>query len=351
MKKYFLILPFILFQFFTFSQLERATPAEKEMEAYLLVYFKDNTHSLHMAISTDGYNFSDINNGEPVIAGDTIALQKGIRDPHILRGEDNMFYLAMTDLHIYAKREGLRETDWERPAEEFGWGNNRGFVLMKSADLIHWKRANVNIDQTFSGYENIGTAWAPQTIWDKKEGKPMIYYSMRFGTEKDRLYYTYANVDFDTLEAEPKPLFEYPKDVSFIDGDIIQVGEKFHLTYVPHDGTPGIKHAISCHLNHGYSYLPEWIDSEEVKVEAPNVWKRIGEEKWVLMYDIYGLKPNNFGFRETSDFVHFTDLGRFNEGEMKATNFSMPKHGAVIHLTREEAIKLANHWSFEIDFE
>ena len=57
------------------------------------------------------------------------------------------------------------------------------------------------------------------------------------------------------------------------------------------------------------------------------------------------------GFRETSDFVHFTDLGRFNEGEMKATNFSMPKHGAVIHLTREEAIKLANHWSFEIDFE
>ena len=43
MKKYFLILPFILFQFFTFFQLESATPAEKEMEAYLDALNEDIT--------------------------------------------------------------------------------------------------------------------------------------------------------------------------------------------------------------------------------------------------------------------------------------------------------------------
>ena len=65
---------------------------EEDMSAYLMVYFKDATHGLHMALSTDGYTFTDVNNAKPVIAGDTIALQKGIRDPHIFRGPNGMFY-------------------------------------------------------------------------------------------------------------------------------------------------------------------------------------------------------------------------------------------------------------------
>lgn len=326
-------------------------PQEKELAAYLLVYFKDSDHSLHMAISPDGYSFTDINNGDPVIAGDTIARQKGIRDPHILRGGDNMFYLAMTDLHIYAQREGFRETEWERPLEEFRWGNNRGFVLMKSPDLIHWTRANVQINDFFEGYDDIGSAWAPQTIWDDEAGKPMIYFTMRFGAGNDRLYYTYANVGFDRLETEPELLFEYPEEIPYIDGDITEVGDTYHLFYAPADGTAGIKQAVSAHLNRGYAYRPEWVDSEEKAAEAPNVWKRIGEEKWVLMYDIYGIRPPNFGFRETTDFVNFTDLGHFNEGVMRATNFSEPKHGAVVRLTREEAERLCGHWGLEMNFD
>lgn len=63
-------------------------PEEKDMGAYLMVYHKDDTHSLHMAISYDGHTFTAVNNNEPVIAGDTIAMQRGIRDPHIFRGPD-----------------------------------------------------------------------------------------------------------------------------------------------------------------------------------------------------------------------------------------------------------------------
>jgi len=51
------------------------------MWAYVLTYFKDDTHSLHMALSTDGYTFTAVNDGKPVVAGDEIASQKGIRDP------------------------------------------------------------------------------------------------------------------------------------------------------------------------------------------------------------------------------------------------------------------------------
>ena len=32
---------------------------------------------------------------------------------------------------------------------------------------------------------------------------------------------------------------------------------------------------------------------------------------------------------------------------MKATNFSSPKHGAVIHLSQKEAENLAGHWNFD----
>ena len=67
-----------------------------------------------MAVSDDGYTFTALNDGKPVIAGDTIALQKGIRDPHIFRGPDGAFYLSMTDLHIYAQKDGFRDTEWER---------------------------------------------------------------------------------------------------------------------------------------------------------------------------------------------------------------------------------------------
>ena len=106
-----------------------AVPREKDMSAYLMVFHKDEDHGLHMAISPDGYTFTALNEGKPVIAGDTIAEQKGIRDPHIFLGPDGAFYLSMTDLHIYAQRDGYRDTEWERDGKEYGWGNNRGLVL------------------------------------------------------------------------------------------------------------------------------------------------------------------------------------------------------------------------------
>ncbi|MBN1854410.1 MAG: hypothetical protein JW829_16890 [Pirellulales bacterium] len=327
------------------------SPPEKEMAAYLLVYFKDNDHSLHMALSADGYSFTDINEGKPVIAGETIALQKGIRDPHIMRGPDNLFYMCMTDLHISARRAGFRKTEWERPRDEYGWGNNRALLLMKSADLIDWEHANVEIDKLFPEFGDLGCAWAPQTIWDAEKGLPMVYFSLRIKDGPTRLYYAYANKEFTTLVTAPKLLFRYPGDLMCIDADITKIGEKFHMFYVPHDGTPGIKQAVSDQIHSGYVYDPAWVDSEEVKCEAPNIWKRIGEDKWVLMYDIYGLRPPNFGFRETSDFKTFTDLGRFNEGKMKAANFESPKHGTVIPLTKKEAGLLARHWDFEMKFD
>jgi len=325
----------------------KRTLTEKDMGAYLFTFFSDPTHGLFMAISYDGYTFTAVNNGEPIISGDSIAEQHGIRDPHIYRAPNGKFYIAMTDLHIMGKQKGIRTTQWERP-DEFGWGNNRGLVLMASDDLIHWTHHVARIDKLFpERFGEIGCAWAPQTIWDPQTGKPMVYFTIRQQAGgRTKLYYSYADEDFTTLETEPQLLFEYPDETTqVLDADICPMPDgRYFMTYVSQDNPAGIKYMISDRINHFDDFHPEQIDAENGACEAPNVWKRIGQNKWVIMYDIYSIRPNNFGFVETSDFKTFTPLGHFNEGKMKLTNFESPKHGSVIHITKAEAKRLENYW-------
>jgi hypothetical protein len=120
---------------------------------------------------------------------------------------------------------------------------------------------------------------------------------------------------------------------------------RFCMMYVAQENPGGIKMAFSDKINSGYVYRPEQVDFEPRACEAPNVWKRIGEDKWVLMYDIFSVNSHNFGFAETTDFETFTNLGHFDAGVMRRTNFSVQKHGAVIHLTREEADRLAKYYN------
>ena len=329
---------------------KNAVPQEKDMGAYLFTYFKDDTHGLYFALSKDGYSFTDVNNGNPIMAGDTVAQQKGIRDPHITRGPDVAFYLAMTDLHIFGQRMGYRTTRWERD-DKYQWGNNRGFVLMKSFDLINWTRSNVIIEELFPGLD-VGCAWAPETIYDSEENKMMIYFTMRLGGGNTSLYYSYTDNDFTKLVTFPQPLFNHPDPkIQILDADITPLPDgTFVMMYVSQENPGGIRMAKSDKINRGYQYDTRRIDFEQRSCEAPNVWKRIGEDKWVVMYDIFSINPHNFGFAETTDFETFTDIGHFGKGIMQRTNFEVQKHGAIIQLTADEAEQLAKHWKLNMKF-
>lgn len=79
----------------------------------------------------------------------------GVRDPHILRGEDGKtFYMVVTDM-----------------TSSKGWDSNRAMVLMKSTDLINWTSNVVNIQTKYAGQEDLKRVWAPQTIYDRETGK------------------------------------------------------------------------------------------------------------------------------------------------------------------------------------
>jgi hypothetical protein len=309
------------------------------------VYFLDQTQSAYLAISRDGYTFVDLTGGQPIFDGKLLAEQKGVRDPHIARGGDGAFYLAMTDLHIFGQRAGFRTNQWERPAERYGWGNNRAIVLMKSWDLIHWTHSDIRVDKAFSEFGDIGCSWAPETVYDEAMGKMMVYFTMRMGGRQEcHLYYAYTDDAFVKLETKPEMI----RDIGGIDGDITKVGDQFHLFYV---SDAKIRHAVSDRINQGYKSEPRRIDPNTVATEGPNLFKRLGTGTYVLMYDVYGARPNNMGFSETTDFVTFKDIGRFNDGVMKTINFSRPKHGAVTYLTPEELKAVAQHWKVDINFD
>lgn len=320
------------------------SPTEAEQTAYLLVYFKDETHDIYFATSADGYSFTDVNGGRPIFLGRVLAEQKGVRDPHVMRGPDGAFYMAMTDLHIFAKSAGFRSTDWERPGDEYGWGNNRNLIFMKSRDLIHWTLSRVPVAKMFPEVGDLGVVWAPETIWDAQARKLMVYFTVRVKKGLDHLVYAYADDEFTKLVTPPKLLFSYPVEgKSSIDGDITRIGDRYHMFYVAHDTPGNVRQAVSDQVNGGYVFNPQKIDPETVAAEAPNLWHRHGTNAWVLMYDVFGAKPrNNMGFSETTDFIHFKNLGRFNEpgSPMKATNFVGAKHGAVMAISPDEAHRL-----------
>ena len=350
-------------------------PTEAEMGAYVMVYHKDADHGLHMAISYDSYTWTSLNNDRPVIAGDTIAMQHGIRDPHIFRGPDGGFYLAMTDLHLFASRERYkgtstyRSTEWEREGSLYGWGNNKGLVMMRSFDLIHWTRTNLDFSALTCPtgvtdvhgnpvpWSEVGCVWAPETVYDYEAGHLLVHFTTRFKTGMNMIYSVYMNDDFTQMLSEPKLLFEAPLNGSgvpaynVIDSDIIHVGDTYHLFYVSHEKGATVKHATSPNILGPYTMDDKYDDGEKQGHEAPNCWKRLpvhtnGKDTWVVMFDNFSRHPHNFGFVETNDFQTFRMIGYFGQEDspMKRTNFAEQKHAAVAPLTVKEAKALEKHW-------
>lgn len=326
-------------------------PSDAKQDAYLMVYHKDADHGLHMAVSDDGYTWTALNDDRPVIGGDSIAVQHGIRDPHIYRGPDGAFYLSMTDLHVFGKRDGKRTTEWERDGKLYGWGNNRGLVLMKSKDLIHWTRTNIDFsalpDQADMKWSEVGCVWAPETVYDEEAGKLMIHFTTRQGNGKNTIYYAYVNSDYNTLTCQPHLLAEAPeRKYNIIDSDIIRVGDTYHLFYVSHEHGATPKHATAQHATGPYTFDNYYYDGEKMGHEAPNCWKRLNSDTYVIMFDNYRIKPMNFGFVETRDFFTYHPIGYFDapKSVMKRTNFSEQKHGAVTYLTKQELKHLKKYW-------
>jgi len=336
------ILPLFCFIFMQFAG-PVAYAQQADFAHYLFVYFSGNSpdgEQVRYAVSDDGVNYRVLNNGRPVIGSDSIALKKGIRDPHILRATDGeTFYMVLTDM---------------RSSE--GWQSNDGLLLMKSKDLIHWEYTAIDFPTRFPklrGFdrENLHAVWAPQTIWDAKKKRYLIYYTVgRHDWEYavgDRyqpyfkIYYSYANKEFTDI-SEPKLLFDF--GTAAIDADIVH--DKQHDQFVlffKDEGLStmnkglktrnGILRATSSKLTGPYTTEYRHLHKTNAIVEGSSVFKLINSNKYILMYDCYA--DGYYQFCISEDLSNFEWL---KNTDTKG-NFT-PRHGSVMPITTVELKRL-----------
>jgi arabinoxylan arabinofuranohydrolase len=303
---------------------------EKEKVAYLFVYFTGNNveeESIHYAISNDGYNYLALNNNQPVIDSKQISSTGGVRDPHILRGEDgHTFYMVATDMTSCK-----------------GWNSNRAMVLLKSKDLINWTSTVINIQKRYPGNEDLLRVWAPQTIFDAKAGKYMVYWAMKNGENPDKIYYAYANPDFTDFEGTPKQLFFPSNGKSCIDADIIQKDDLYHLFYKTEGNGNGIKQATSASLTSGnWSEKEGYMQPIKDPVEGSCIFKLSNSNNYILMYDMYT--------KGSYQFTQSTTLDSFSIVDNKISMNFHPRHGTVMAITKKELNALIKKWGLPEGF-
>ena len=300
--------------------------------AYLFTYFNSNApedEQICYAISEDGYNYTPLNHGKPVIASDTIAFTGCVRDPHILRGEDgNTFYMVVTDMK-----------------SSLGWSSNRGLVLLKSNDLINWQHSAVNFPTKYpKQWGNVIRVWAPETIYDHIAGRYMVFYSLRTSDPAsfDRIYYSYVNDDFTDLLGQPTFLFDSGN--ATIDGDIVfnPADSLYHLFYKTENGR-GIFQATATQLTARERHGDQWtlidghVDQTNEAVEGVGVCRSIDGESWIVMYDCY--MNGHYQFCKSPDLKTFEVV----QNTKTEGNFT-PRHGTIIPITQKELDRLLLHY-------
>ncbi|KRB59791.1 family 43 glycosylhydrolase [Flavobacterium sp. Root186] len=326
-KTPFSLVLFLIFFNFLQAQNTKGIPpviAEKDLTAYLFVYFTGNSveeEAVRFAVSADGYHYYHLNDNKPVLDSKIISSTGGVRDPHILRGDDGKtFYMVLTDM-----------------TSSKGWDSNRAMVLLKSTDLVNWKSSVVNIQTTFSGNENLKRVWAPQTIYDAKAGKYLIYFSLQYAGGPDKIYYAYANKDFTALESAPKLLFVPKSERACIDGDIIEKDGVYHLFYKTETETAGIKVATTNDLTSGkWTENDNYLQQTKDGVEGSSVFKLNNSDEYILMYDVY--TKGRYQFTKTKDLENFTVID--NDISM---DFN-PRHGTILPITRSELKRITDKW-------
>ena len=293
---------------------------------YLFAYFNGNApwqEQICFALSADGYNYTPLNDGKPIISSDTIANKKAVRDPHILRGEDGHFYMVVTDMR-----------------SSQGWSSNDGLVLLRSKDLINWTHSAIDFPTTWPerfDRDSLTQVWAPQTIYDPEAGKYMLYYAIGEVSAHYITYCSYANEDFTEISM-PEVLYDHHANT--IDADIVYHDSLYHMFFKTEGQGNGIQKATAKTLRGEWTPEHKYLQQSNKAVEGSGVFKLIDSDEWILMYDCY--MNGHYEYCKSTDLSNFTFV--CNSAN---TDIFTPRHGTTIAITKSEAERLIKQWPSE----
>ncbi len=278
----------------------------------LFSYFTGQASGAHLALSTDGLHWKQLNDGKPVIVPQ-LGSEKLMRDPCIHHGKDGIYRMVWTS----------------------GWrGKEIGYA--ESTDLIHWGEQKAIAVGRY--IDNTSNCWAPEIFYDDIKGQYMIYWSSQVGPWKKmgsegRIYYV-TTKDFNTF-SEPKILFRNgftaggaPGNDGPIDAFICKDGKERYIMFYKKDDNSKVPNVY-----YRIGKTPEGIWGEEfgpIKPstgdEGPSVVK-VGK-RYLMFTDPF-----------ESDNAYVFSSKNLKDWKREVSDLKM-SHGTVIKVSKETAAKL-----------
>ena len=297
-----------------FSSCTVAQKQAAQDEVYLFSYFKGNGDGLHLAYSTDGYNWQALKN-DSIFLKPTAGNDKLMRDPCIIRGADGKFHMVWT-------------VSW----------NEKGLGYASSGDLIHWSEQQ--FIPVMAHEPNARNTWAPEITYDPRKKEYMIYWattitglypetqSQEDNAYNHRMYYV-TTKDFKNF-SDTKLLYEPGFNV--IDATIVKDDNRYVMFLKDETREPAEKNlrvAYSQNLTGPYSAAGPPITGD-YWAEGPTTLKL--DDKWIVYFDKY--IEHSMGAVQSTDLKNWEDISEkisFPEGM---------RHGTIFKVTKAEFEKL-----------
>lgn len=306
------------------------------MQRYLFVHFKEKTtpdgEQVYFALSKDGFNWEEVNSGNPVLwayYGD-----KGVRDFTITRC-GGKFYIIATDLSLAYGMRGKYNHSWKA----IGENGSKCFALWESEDLVNWSEEKL----IKIGDEHFGCLWAPDVIYDKKEGDYILHWSSShdFNNYSEKGIYYSITKDFQSF-TEPRVLHRI-EDRDIIDSAMYEEDGMYYL-FVK-DGHPTNIVMLKSNCPTGpferVAAFDESMKAIEIgKYEAPTAVK-LEDGRWALFLDYYGVSGAGQGYVPfISEDISTGVFKRSDEAFKFPYGF---KHGTILTITDDEYKRIKNH--------
>jgi hypothetical protein len=287
-----------------------AVTAQSNDSVYIFAYFKNNGQDgLHLAYSGDGFKWSALKNDSSFLRP-TVAKDRLMRDPCIIRGADGLFHMVWT-------------VSW----------NDRGIGYASSKDLINWSEQQ--FIPVMMHEDSARNCWAPEVTYDAKKKQYMIYWATTIKGKypadptvengyNHRMYYVLTK-DFNSFS---KTKLLYDKGFNVIDATIVPDGKQFVLFLKDETRNPvqkNIKIATSKKLSKGYSNASAPI-SGNYWAEGPTTLRINGT--WIVYFDKY--RDHKYGAVQSTDLKNWTDV---------SDKISLPsgiRHGTIFTISRKE---------------
>ena len=292
------------------TKAQNSTPLKKD-EALVFCYFKGNGQDgLHLASSRDGYTWTALKRDSTFLRP-TVAKDKLMRDPCIIRGQDGLFHMVWT-------------VSWQ----------DKGIGHASSTDLVHWSEQQfLPVMAQEAGARN---CWAPEITYDAGTKSYLIYWATTVTGQfpetqstadsgyNHRIYAT-STKDFKTYT--PTALL-YEPGFNVIDATIQPDGKRYVMFLKDETREPAQKNlrvAFSDRLAGPYGKASTPITGN-YWAEGPTALK-LGKE-WLVYFDKY--RDHRYGAVKSSDLKSWTDV---------SDKITVPKglrHGTVFRVTAKE---------------